>query len=229
MVYITTNDPNYVVIYYGTIHKYSQDIIWNKNIFYFIKIYMVTRIRRKSGTKTLINILIFQSRISYQLAMCHQVKLRLKRLQLWSSICLACRSWARLTKFDSPESYVRLVSDAVNLLKYGDSLTPRAIFDDLAGAHSNCIEPISIHNYSFLGPVSKSPEFLVTMIEAGMNVARMNFSHGTHEYHASTIANCREAAGRYREEKGFDPSLAIALDTKGPEIRTGLLEGVNIK
>merc|ERR1739844_114470 len=76
-----------------------------------------------------------------------------------------------------------------------------------------------------IGPVSKAPEFLMKMIESGMNVARMNFSHGSHEYHASTIANCREAAKMYREEKGFDPSLAIALDTKGPEIRTGLLEG----
>merc|ERR1719464_404110 len=76
-----------------------------------------------------------------------------------------------------------------------------------------------------IGPVSKAPEFLMKMIESGMNIARMNFSHGSHGYHASTIANCREAAKMYREEKGFDPSLAIALDTKGPEIRTGLLEG----
>ena len=76
-----------------------------------------------------------------------------------------------------------------------------------------------------IGPVSRDPDFLFKMIDSGMNVARMNFSHGTHEYHAQTIANCREAAKKYRDEKGFDPSLAIALDTKGPEIRTGLLEG----
>jgi len=75
-----------------------------------------------------------------------------------------------------------------------------------------------------IGPVSRAPDFLYKMIDSGMNVARMNFSHGTHEYHGQTIANCREAAMKYREEKGFDPSLAIALDTKGPEIRTGLLE-----
>jgi len=76
-----------------------------------------------------------------------------------------------------------------------------------------------------IGPVSKAPEFLYEMIDAGMNIARMNFSHGSHEYHGDTMDNCRKAAAMYKKDKGFNPCLAIALDTKGPEIRTGQLEG----
>ncbi|XP_040565194.1 pyruvate kinase isoform X2 [Lepeophtheirus salmonis] len=76
-----------------------------------------------------------------------------------------------------------------------------------------------------IGPTSREVDFLVKMLEAGMNIARMNFSHGTHKYHAETIANCRKAAQIYEEKTGFNPNLAIALDTKGPEVRTGILEG----
>merc|ERR1711942_391074 len=76
-----------------------------------------------------------------------------------------------------------------------------------------------------IGPVSRSPECLLELIENGMNVARMNFSHGSHEYHAQTMENVRIANKMYMEKHGVNPNVAIALDTKGPEIRTGLLEG----
>ena len=52
-----------------------------------------------------------------------------------------------------------------------------------------------------IGPVSRSPETLLELIENGMNVARMNFSHGSHEYHGGTIANCRTAAAMYKETR----------------------------
>jgi len=76
-----------------------------------------------------------------------------------------------------------------------------------------------------IGPVSRAPETLLELIENGMNVARMNFSHGSHEYHGETMNNVRIANQMYKEKHGIDPCCAIALDTKGPEIRTGLLEG----
>ena len=77
-----------------------------------------------------------------------------------------------------------------------------------------------------IGPKCRELPQLVSMMQAGMVIARMNFSHGTHEYHAGTIANVRSAVSQYSKELGIpEYPLGIALDTKGPEIRTGLLEG----
>lgn len=65
-----------------------------------------------------------------------------------------------------------------------------------------------------IGPASESPETLEKLIEAGMNVARLNFSHGSHEEHAGRIQLIREVAQK------LNKSVGILLDTKGPEIRT---------
>ncbi|WP_100373740.1 pyruvate kinase [Bacillus sp. FJAT-45037] len=70
-----------------------------------------------------------------------------------------------------------------------------------------------------IGPASEKVETLVQLIEAGMNVARLNFSHGDFEEHGARIKSIREASKRTGK------TVAILLDTKGPEIRTQTLEG----
>lgn len=65
-----------------------------------------------------------------------------------------------------------------------------------------------------IGPASESVEKLTQLIESGMNVARLNFSHGDFEEHGQRIQNIREAS------KLTGKTVAILLDTKGPEIRT---------
>ncbi len=66
-----------------------------------------------------------------------------------------------------------------------------------------------------IGPASESYEVLRNLVENGMNVARLNFSHGNQEEHQARI----EEIKRVRED--LEVPLAIMLDTKGPEIRTG--------
>jgi len=67
-----------------------------------------------------------------------------------------------------------------------------------------------------MGPSCWDVDTLVKMIDAGMNICRLNFSHGDHEAHGATVGRIREAS-KQRPEK----PVAIMLDTKGPEIRTG--------
>lgn len=64
-----------------------------------------------------------------------------------------------------------------------------------------------------IGPATNSEEMLTRLVRSGMNVARLNFSHGTHEYHKDTL----ERIKRVRRREGMP--VAILLDTKGPEIR----------
>ncbi len=70
-----------------------------------------------------------------------------------------------------------------------------------------------------LGPASSTPQAVADLIAAGVDVFRLNFSHGSHDEHAARVSAIREAetrAGRH---------VAILQDLSGPKIRTGLLEG----
>ncbi|HUW65754.1 MAG TPA: pyruvate kinase [Spirochaetia bacterium] len=69
-----------------------------------------------------------------------------------------------------------------------------------------------------IGPASDNPAVIRELLSAGMDVARLNFSHGTREEHGQRLRMLRRLAG----EEG--KNLAVLLDTKGPEIRLGYLE-----
>jgi len=68
-----------------------------------------------------------------------------------------------------------------------------------------------------IGPASREPDTLLRMVEAGMDVARLNYSHGTLDEHAETVRNVRDAAGRAGHP------VAILQDLPGPKLRIGPL------
>ena len=70
-----------------------------------------------------------------------------------------------------------------------------------------------------IGPASDSEEMLTKLIEAGMNVARFNFSHGTHEEHEAKFRRL------VRIRREMNVPVATLLDTRGPEIRLRDFEG----
>ena len=71
-----------------------------------------------------------------------------------------------------------------------------------------------------IGPSSDNREMLAALLKSGMNVMRLNFSHGDYEEHGRRISMMRDLMAEQGE------IYAIMLDTKGPEIRTGRLNGV---
>src|ERR1700733_9616650 len=68
-----------------------------------------------------------------------------------------------------------------------------------------------------IGPASRSPKMVDELMCAGMDVVRLNFSHGSHEEHGSAVAAVRAASARYQKP------IAILADLQGPKIRTGPL------
>ena len=74
-----------------------------------------------------------------------------------------------------------------------------------------------------LGPASDSEQVIRELMLAGMNVARLNFSHGSHEEQKGKA----DLVKKVREE--LDLPVALLLDTKGPEIRTGDLENGKVE
>ncbi|XP_067632174.1 pyruvate kinase-like [Eurosta solidaginis] len=75
-----------------------------------------------------------------------------------------------------------------------------------------------------IGAKTRSKEMLVSLIKTGMNIARLNFSHESHEQHKSSLDLIRAANAEVAEEEGIYRHIGIAIDTKGPEIRTGSFE-----
>jgi pyruvate kinase len=76
-----------------------------------------------------------------------------------------------------------------------------------------------------IGPASESPQVLEALIQAGMNVARLNFSHGSHEEHLRKIKTIRQISDRLKQ------TVAILQDLAGPKIRIGVMKegGVELK
>jgi pyruvate kinase len=74
-----------------------------------------------------------------------------------------------------------------------------------------------------IGPASASEKVLKQLIRAGMNVARLNFSHGDYAFHRRVIRMIR------RLEKKLDRPVAILQDLPGPKIRIGVVQGNHVR
>ena len=74
-----------------------------------------------------------------------------------------------------------------------------------------------------IGPASEDKEMIVKLVNEGMNICRLNFSHGDYTEHGNRIARIREVS------KELKKPIGIMLDTKGPEIRLGEFENGGVQ
>lgn len=80
-------------------------------------------------------------------------------------------------------------------------------------------------NFIFtISPSNNSAERIERMLYRGMSIARLNMSHGSFDQHAESIKNIRLAAESFHKRTKFHCSLAVAVDLRGPEIRTGKVD-----
>jgi len=114
-------------------------------------------------------------------------------------------------------SFVTMAATALDHLSLGGRIDWLAALDTAYKPEKNYRRTSIICT---IGPKTNSVEAINKLRSVGLNVVRMNFSHGSYEYHQSVIDNARAA-----EKAQAGRQVAIALDTKGPEIRTGNTEG----
>lgn len=87
------------------------------------------------------------------------------------------------------------------------------------GASENELPPSRTKIVATIGPASRSPDVLRKLIESGVDVFRLNFSHGTHEEHSAVLADIREISN------GMGQHVAILQDLCGPKMRLGEIPG----
>ncbi len=127
--------------------------------------------------------------------------------------------------FADPEIRKRLQSSEMVIGVFGKPFDFNDINELLSGLKSQINSSVSkmARIVATIGPASNDKETLEQMILAGMDVARLNFSHGNYEDHGKTLANIRAA-----EEKWGKP-IAVLQDLCGPKIRTGQMEGTGVQ
>src|SRR5215510_14363144 len=89
----------------------------------------------------------------------------------------------------------------------------------MASTSADTLPPIRTKIVATVGPASREPAVLRKLIDAGVNVFRLNFSHGSHEEHSAILADIR------RVGQEIDRQIAILQDLSGPKIRLGPIPG----